>query len=659
MQLRIYILVFSCIFLFIGLGQNNDTLKTVEVYSKSDSILHISVINSNVPHYVLDKDKLHELSSEDIGDALKFIPGTYIKDYGGIGGLKTISYRSLGASHTSIESDGVVLPNTQTATVNLSNFDIFSINKLEMTTGQVQDHFSTASSFIKSNILSLKSDLYYRSEHNKEFKLMGTATSINSYQSGISYRQNINKKLSFGIQSLVLFGNGQYKFKINNVDSIYSATRQNSELLNFKLKGALNYQIKNLKIHLNSSYVDNNQKLPGAVILYNPFNNQDLKSTNLNSTLKIEYKTKQIAIGLNSFYQNNNTTYTDHQFLNVAGFLRNNYQNESIGSGFIFNKFLKSESQKIFIGSDFIFANLKGSQFQTTPQRIQQNSVIGFSKWIYKVKLQGNLSHQFISDKTQSTTQTISHFSPFISAAYLPFSQSNFRLRAHYKNAYRLPTFNDLYYNSIGNSNLKAENATSLNFGFTYGKKHKHLFFESTIDFYRTNIDDKIVAIPTKNLFNWSMQNIGSVLSHGIDFNVLATFGKNKINFTLSTSQSYNNSIDVTNINSITYGDQIPYTPKYTSSYNSSVGYKNSSFTASLIQSGKRYTLNENNSTNLLLGFFDISIGVNHSFSLKSQKIFTQLQLTNLLNNNYEVIKSFPMPGRFLKFKLVYTLTNE
>ena len=95
---------------------------------------------------MINQNKLNELSVNDIGDALKYIPGTYIKDYGGIGGLKTVSYRSLGAANTGIEIDGVILPHTQTATVNLSDFDVFSINKLEMTSGQVQNFFSTASS---------------------------------------------------------------------------------------------------------------------------------------------------------------------------------------------------------------------------------------------------------------------------------------------------------------------------------------------------------------------------------------------------------------------------------------------------------------------------------------------------------------------------------
>ena len=132
----------------------------------------------------MSKNKLNELCAQDIGGALKFIPGTYIKDYGGIGGLKTVSYLSLGAAHTSVEVDGVILPNTQTAVINLSSFDVFSIDKMEITSGQVQNNFSTASSYVKANIISIQSDLFNVSKNNFNLKILNTVSSINSFQNG-------------------------------------------------------------------------------------------------------------------------------------------------------------------------------------------------------------------------------------------------------------------------------------------------------------------------------------------------------------------------------------------------------------------------------------------------------------------------------------------
>jgi len=656
MQLKIILFVFSCVFFYDVNAQKSDTLQTVSVVAKKDSILKLTVINSNVPHYVLDKTKLNELSANDIGDAMKFIPGTYIKDYGGIGGLKTVSYRSLGAAHTNIEVDGVILPNTQTATVNLSDFDVFSVNKIEMTSGQVQNHFSTASSYIKANVLYINNSLFNIPKQKTVLKFLNTTTSINSYQNGILFQQKLGKSWSIGTQALYTFGSGQYNFSIQNIDSTYTSTRQNSNLTNLKIKGAINYHKNKLKLHFNSFYNLNNQQLPGAVVLYNPYNDQTLNNQKFNSIFNLQFKETKYALGANAFVQNSTTLYRDNQYLNQQGFIENSYYNQSYGGGIIYSKFLKTESQKLFFGLDFKSASLSGSQFTSTPNRNRINSVIGFSKWIYRLKFQGNLSHQFINDKTPNNTLNISHFSPFFSVAYLPFKKINFRIRSHYKNNYRLPSFNDLYYNLIGNTNLKAENAQSFNLGLTLGKKLKTIQSEITLDVYQNNIKDKIVAIPTKNLFNWSMQNIGDVRSQGIDFNLLFIYTKQKFKLTFSTGQSYNRSVDVTDKNGITYGHQIPYTPNYTASYSTSMAYKNTNLTITLIQTGKRYVLNENLPFNELGGFTDLAIGINRNFNFKNQKIYANLQVANVLNNNYQVIKSFPMPGRHIRLKLVYIL---
>ncbi len=656
MQLKIYILIFGCIFFYKVSAQtiNKDTLKTVNVFVNKDSILKITVINSNVPYYIINNDKLNEISANDVGDALKYIPGTYLKDYGGIGGLKTISYRSLGASHTNVEVDGVILPTTQTAVVNLSGFDVFSVNQIEMTAGQVQNHFSTASSYTKANVLSITSNLFKIPKQQFNLKIMGLSTSINSYQNGVFYQQKLSDYWSVGVQGLAIYGSGQYPFSITNVDSVYTAVRNNSALKNYNIKGALTYCKNGLKLFLSGGYVDNYQQLPGAVVLYNPFNDQTLNKIKSNAKLVVQYQLNKYALGINVFGQQSFTTYRDNQFLNQQGFIENYYNNNSIGGGFIFNRFLSTPTQKLFLGSDVILSSLSGNQFSISPFRTSINSVLGISKWWWRFKVQTNLSHQLIKDVTPNNVKLISHFSPFVSLSYIPFKKHQFRLRTHYKNTYRLPSFNDLYYNFIGNNNLRAENIEGFNFGLTYAKTVKALKTETTIDVYQNYIKDKIVAIPTKNLFNWSMQNIGNVLARGIDINVLITYKTKKQELTLSSGQSFNSSIDVTNVNGITYGHQIPYTPKYSGNYTLTYGYLKNYITFTLIHSGSRYILNENTPYNLLKGFIDFGISLNRTFRFKNQKIYANLQMANVLNNNYQMIKSFPMPGRHFRLKIVY-----
>ncbi len=59
-------------------------------------------IGSAMPVQQLNAQTLSTLTSVSVADAVKYLPGVLVKDYGGLGGLKTVSVRSLGASHTGV-----------------------------------------------------------------------------------------------------------------------------------------------------------------------------------------------------------------------------------------------------------------------------------------------------------------------------------------------------------------------------------------------------------------------------------------------------------------------------------------------------------------------------------------------------------------------------
>ena len=79
----------------------SDTLSTLEVYGKRPIATRQS----------LNGKELQSLSSTSVADALKYFAGVQIKDYGGLGGLKTINVRSLGAQHVGIYIDGIRITN--------------------------------------------------------------------------------------------------------------------------------------------------------------------------------------------------------------------------------------------------------------------------------------------------------------------------------------------------------------------------------------------------------------------------------------------------------------------------------------------------------------------------------------------------------------------
>ena len=115
----------------------SDTLSTIEVYGKRPIATRQS----------LNGRELQSLSSTSVADALKYFAGVQIKDYGGLGGLKTINVRSLGAQHVGIYIDGIRITNAQNGTVDLGKFSLSTMETVELYNANKLDNCQSASEY--------------------------------------------------------------------------------------------------------------------------------------------------------------------------------------------------------------------------------------------------------------------------------------------------------------------------------------------------------------------------------------------------------------------------------------------------------------------------------------------------------------------------------
>ena len=60
-----------------------------------------------IPAQVLTGKQLEGLNSHSVADAVRYFAGVQLKDYGGVGGLKTVDIRSMGTNHLGIFFDGI------------------------------------------------------------------------------------------------------------------------------------------------------------------------------------------------------------------------------------------------------------------------------------------------------------------------------------------------------------------------------------------------------------------------------------------------------------------------------------------------------------------------------------------------------------------------
>ena len=96
---KLYLWGVSCLFCSSLFGQVTDTtsyhkLSDVEVIGHRKP----SVLKSSAPIQMLNNRSFEQLGLQDLSDAVKRFSGVSVQDYGGIGGLKTVSVRSLGAT---------------------------------------------------------------------------------------------------------------------------------------------------------------------------------------------------------------------------------------------------------------------------------------------------------------------------------------------------------------------------------------------------------------------------------------------------------------------------------------------------------------------------------------------------------------------------------
>ena len=432
--------------------------------------------------------------------------------------------------------------------------------------------------------------------------------------------------------------------------------------MDYRFRAIVGYHGTNSKITIGGYYRKNDQELPGAAVLFNPSNDQKIWNEDWRTNADYNYFNGKWKAKIHGNYQSNYTRYLDPHYLNLDGFIDVHYQQNNLTGGFLVNRTFRFPTERIFIGADITTANLSSNNLTIEPHRMQNVNVIGGSTVIGKIRLDANLTNQFIVDQyaieEKIEESTFNRLSPFVSVAYLPFKHQALRVRAFYKNTFRMPTFNDLYYNLIGNTNLKPEDANLANLGFTYGLKKNKWAIESTVDFYYNSVKNKIIAIPTKDLFNWSMQNIGITEITGIDISGLLFLQLNKWKINITSNHNFNSSVDRTNKTSVMYGHQIPYTPQYTSNNGVSFNYNELIFTANVLHASYRFSLNENIYANYLPPFTDVNLGISKRFHIRDSDLMVSAKMMNILNKNYQIIRSFPMPGRYFQLRINYKLTR-
>jgi vitamin B12 transporter len=653
------VLVFACLFSSKNIFAQSDTTKKLnEVKVQSASMPALQLI---VPSQSISANDFIHNNAFNVADAIRDFSGVTIKDYGGIGGLKTISVRGLGANHTATLYDGVQINDAENGQVDLSKLNLNGIQQITLYNGQPPNILQTARAYTAASVLSIetiKPNLMVQKPYLITVGVKaGSFGLVNPY---LQWQQRLSADWAFVINTYTENANGRYKYLSNDGATTTRQTRVGSDIAVQQIEGALYWNATNNKFNVRVNYYNSDRGLPGAVILYiPPPTGQKLYNRDLFIQAGYEHDwANGIRLLINSKLSQNQLRYFDPQFPNTARLLDQHFSQREYYQSAALAYHIKP-NWEISYASDFSLNNMNADLVNFRyPTRVTLLNVLASNLVLGDLTLQGSLLNTNINETVKIGTNVPNRnvFSPTLMATVKPLTDKGFQLRGFYKYIFRLPTFNDQYYGFISNLGLKPEYTNQYDLGVTYNKPLTGLldYVAFTADGYFNHVTNKIVFIPS--LYNGSTQNFGKVDIKGLDIGVktLAKVALYKIS--LSANYSYQQALNVTDPTSSIYLNQLPYIPKNTVAINGGISKGAIGVYYNQILSSSRYYANDNIADDYMPAYSVSDASVVYKGSVNHFPITLSAEANNLFNKSYVVVQSYPMPGRSYRFSFQITI---
>ena len=266
--------VFCCQFLSIPLFAQQQKVDTTHTYSIPEitvsDIYQTREVRSTAPLQVFSKDALKNLHALQVSDAVKHFAGVTVKDYGGIGGLKTVSIRSLGAQHTAVGYDGITLTDCQTGQIDIGRFSLDNVDRLSLNNGQSDNIFQPARFFASAGILNIQT-LTPLFTKGKKTNIAGAfkTGSWGLINPSLLLEQQFNKTWSMSANGEWMSSDGHYPYTLhygNAAEDLSSREkRKNTDVQTFRAEAGLygNFSDKE-QWRLKAYYFQSSRGLPKA-----------------------------------------------------------------------------------------------------------------------------------------------------------------------------------------------------------------------------------------------------------------------------------------------------------------------------------------------------------------------------------------------------------
>ena len=632
---------------------------------KLDSMQHVAEVvvtqqltyREVIPHQSLKGEALQRLSSLSVADALRYFSGVQLKDYGGVGGLKTVNVRSMGSHHVGVFYDGVEVGNAQNGVVDLGQFSLDNVEEVSLYNGQKSAIFQPATEFGNAGSVYIRTrrPKFSEGEH-RHLRLQTRVASSDMLRISSLWEERISASLCSSLNAEVLSSSGKYKFRYRrkNADGSVAydttAVRQNGDIWAVRLEGNLHGLFNGGGWALKGYTYHSQRGIPGAIVS-NVWRRGERQGDH-NSFIQLSGQ-KAISSSFSTRWLAKYAYYNTH------------YVNRDSTTRHVDNRY---RQQEVYLSSSNVVELLPGwsaslsydFRFHTLradlplfayPHRFTNLMSVATAYNHRRFSIQASLLGNSIKDhaRTLASRKSTQTLTPALFMNVAPWSAVPMTVRAYVKKSFRMPTFNDLFYTDMGNAALNPESAIQYNIGVNYStlSQPRSTRVSLSMDAYYNTVHDKIVAYPKGQQFRWTMLNLGRVHIKGMDVEAQVIQQLTPMwRLDVRAQYTYQDARDVTNPTDTYYHHQIPYVPWHSGSLVVGVASDCWTLDYSFIYVGKRYNQQENIRYNYMQPWYTNDVHGSYTFKWGKKRCRLTAEVNNLLDQDYDVILNYPMPKR-------------
>lgn len=590
-----------------------------------------------VPRAELNRNELVQLPATTVGDAVQAMPGVFVRNYGGLGGLKTVSLRGASATHTVVVLDGIRLNVAANGLVDLGQIPTSLVEHVAIERGSRSAAWGAGAI---GGVLELS---LHRATN--EAAIVGGIGAFGERSLRFELAHGFGRH-SISVAGDLQYSRGNYPFTFSEFGTVRRIERTNGDALLGSAVLQWLWQLPSVVTSLVVFGRTSERGAPGAV----------LQGAIENAAARLDDR-ELLAIGRVETGAESQRRWTfrfalrrfDQHYRDSLARFRGPSGADDRFSAFDVASVIEAprlRSSELWLApkAEAYLNTLRGNLYRigagSYAERLQLGAAIeaGWSHPLDSAQLvavESALRGDLYSDVGSAVTGSLQ-------LRWLP---QTFPVggRASIGTSYRPPSFNELYYQNFGSTDVRPERSFDVNLGASLVGST----LRCDLDAFALWIRDQIIAVP-RSAITWSVQNAGRVFSRGAE--LLLDWRGDR--WRMVASGTYQR-VTYDDRSSFTYGRQVIYTPELVGM----ARLEHRLWDAVVVMGqvtylGTRYTQTDNAPSSALdpAVTFDLSLRV--GLPMEPLVLVLEADALNLFDAQYAIVRNFPMPGRSWRLRV-------